>query len=72
METLALGIRHWFVSIFNSMRRNNKKDPAAYIRVRMGQLIDESNKCHDPHDAQWYIRVAEELHWVLKMIEKAE
>lgn len=54
------------------MRRNNKKDPAAYIRVRMGQLIDESNKCHDPHDAQWYNRVAEELHWVLKMIEKAE
>ena len=67
-----MGIWHRFVSIFNAMRRNNKTDPAAYIRVRMGQLIDESNKCHDPHDAQWYNRVAEELHWVLKMIEKAE
>lgn len=54
------------------MRRGVAKDPAAYIRVRMAQLLDESNKCHDPHDAQWYNRVAEELHWVLKMIEKAE
>ena len=54
------------------MRRNQPQDPKAYIRVRMGQLIDESNKCHDPHDAQWYNRCAEELHWVLKIIEKGE
>jgi len=54
------------------MRRSNKKDAAAYIKVRMGQLIDESNKCHDPHDAQWYNRCAEELQWVLKMMENKD
>ena len=62
----------WFTSVFVGMRRNQPQDPKAYIRVRMGQLIDESNKCHDPHDAQWYNRCAEELHWVLKIIEKGE
>ena len=52
------------------MRRGVAKDPAEYIKVRMSQLLDESNKCHDRHDAQWYNRCAEELHWVLKMMEK--
>jgi len=52
------------------MRRGKTKDPVEYIKVRMGQLIDESNKCHDSHDAQWYNRCAEELNWVLKMMEK--
>jgi hypothetical protein len=52
------------------MRRNKVTDPADYIVVRMSQLLDESNKCHDPHDAQWYNRVAEELNWVLKILEK--
>ena len=51
------------------MRRGKAKDPVAYIKVRMKQLIHESNKCHDPHDAQWYNRCAEELHWVLKVME---
>lgn len=57
---------HWQLS----MRRNKVTDPAEYIVVRMSQLLDESNKCHDPHDAQWYNRVAEELNWVLKILEK--
>ena len=52
------------------MRRSKTQSPAQYIKVRMTQLLDESNKCHDPHDAQWYNRCAEELHWVLKMMEK--
>ena len=52
------------------MRRGKVKDPVEYIKVRIGQLLDESNKCHDPHDAQWYNRCAEELHWVLKIMEK--
>jgi hypothetical protein len=54
------------------MRRGRAKDPVAYIKVRMTQLLDESNKCHDPHDAQWYNRCAEELHWVLKMMENKD
>lgn len=59
-------------SVFVSMRRGVAKDPAAYIKVRMSQLLDESNKCHDAHDAQWYNRCAEELHWVLKMMENKD
>ena len=59
-------------SVFNNMRRGVAKDPAAYIKDRMSQLLDESNKCHDAHDAQWYNRCAEELHWVLKMMENKD
>ena len=54
------------------MRRGVSKDPAEYIKIRMSQLLDESNKCHDSHDAQWYNRCAEELHWVLKMMENKD
>ena len=54
------------------MRRGKAKDPVAYIKVRMKQLIDESNKCHDPHDAQWYNKCAKELQWVLKMMENKD
>ena len=54
------------------MRRGNRKDPAEYIRIRMTQLYTEAHKCHDPHDQQWYNRCAEELYWVLKLIEKGE
>jgi hypothetical protein len=54
------------------MRRGVAKDPAEYIKIRMSQLLDESNKCHDSHDAQWYNRCAEELHWVLKMMENKD
>ena len=59
-------------SVFNYMRRGVAKDPSEYIKIRMGQLIDASNKCHEPHDAQWYNRCAEELHWVLKMMENKD
>jgi hypothetical protein len=52
------------------MRRDKPADPAQYIKVRMGQLLDESNKCSDAYDAQWYNRIAEELNWVLKFLEK--
>jgi hypothetical protein len=51
------------------MRRNKSTSPSEYIKVRMSQLLDESNKCNDSYDAQWYIRMAEELNWVLKIIE---
>jgi hypothetical protein len=38
----------------------------------MTQLYAEREKCSDPYDAQWYNRCAEELHWVLKLMEKEE
>jgi len=52
------------------MRRNKPTEAKDYIVVRMSQLLDESNKCNNPHDAQWYNRCAEELNWVLKIMEK--
>jgi len=52
------------------MRRGKVKDPAEYIHIRMKQLYEEAHKCHDAHDKQWYNRCAEELHWVLKLMEK--
>jgi hypothetical protein len=52
------------------MRRNKPTEAKDYIVVRMSQLLEESNKCHDSHDAQWYNRCAEELNWVLKIMEK--
>ena len=52
------------------MRRNKPTEVKDYIVVRMSQLLEESNKCHDLHDAQWYNRCAEELNWVLKIMEK--
>jgi len=51
------------------MRRKKPTEASDYIRVRMSQLLDESNKCHDPRDAMWYNRIAQELDWVLKVIE---
>ena len=67
-----MGARIGSCCLFNGMRRGNRKDPAEYIRIRMTQLYAEMHKCSDPHDAQWYNRCAEELHWVLKLIEKGE
>ena len=51
------------------MRRNRPTEANDYIKVRMGQLIDESNKCHDPRDAMWYNRIAQELDWVRQVLE---
>ena len=67
---MALGIWARTTSVFTSMRRGKAKDPAEYIHVRMKQLYEEAYKCHDAHDKQWYNRCAEELHWVLKLMEK--
>ena len=69
---MARFVSNRIIRLLIGMRRKQSQSPAQYIKVRMAQLIDESNKCHDPHDAQWYNRCAEELHWVLKMMEKKE
>ena len=67
---MALDIWARTTSVFVSMRRGKVKDPAEYIHIRMKQLYEEAHKCHDAHDKQWYNRCAEELHWVLKLMEK--
>ncbi len=67
---MALGICPRVIGICIRMRRGKAKDPAEYIHIRMKQLYEEAYKCHDAHDKQWYNRCAEELHWVLKLMEK--
>jgi len=67
-----MGIGTCCCGLLYNVRRGNRKDPAEYIRIRMTQLYAEREKCSDPYDAQWYNRCAEELYWVLKLMEKEE
>ena len=46
----------------------NKK----YIIVRMEQLAEERDKCHDEHDKMWFNRCIQELDWVLQMMDKPD
>ena len=41
-----------------------------YIQVRMKQLEEEREKCHDDHDKMWFNRCIQELEWVLQMKDK--
>jgi hypothetical protein len=41
-----------------------------YIEVRMNQLAEERDKCHDEHDKQWFNRCIQELDWVKQMNAK--
>ena len=41
-----------------------------YIQVRMEQLAEEREKCHDDHDKMWFNRCIQELEWVLQMKDK--
>ena len=41
-----------------------------YIKVRMEQLAEEREKCHDDHDKMWFNRCIQELDWVLQMKDK--
>ena len=41
-----------------------------YIQVRMEQLAEEREKCHDDHDKMWFTRCIQELEWVLQMRNK--
>ena len=41
-----------------------------YIQIRMEQLAEEREKCHDDHDKMWFTRCIQELEWVLQMRNK--
>ena len=41
-----------------------------YIQIRMEQLAEEREKCHDDHDKMWFTRCIQELEWVLQMKDK--
>ena len=41
-----------------------------YVRVRAQQLRQEADKCGDAHDRAWYYKCAQELEWVLDLIQR--
>ena len=46
------------------------KKQKRYIQIRMEQLEEEREKCHDDHDKMWFNRCIQELDWVLQMKDK--
>ena len=47
------------------MRRNRNTTKDEYIKVRIEQLKEDSNRARDDHDKAWYGRLIQELEWVL-------
>tara|TARA_Y100000287_G_scaffold179257_1_gene172750 strand:+ start:210 stop:401 length:192 start_codon:yes stop_codon:yes gene_type:complete len=53
------------------MRRGKRKiDPKDYILMRIDQLKDERFKSNDTMDRMWFLKVIEELNYVLEVIDK--
>jgi len=40
-----------------------------YMRMRIEQLEQEADKCSSDTDRQWFLRIAQELRWVLHLGE---
>jgi len=40
-----------------------------YMRMRIEQLEQEADKCSNDTDRQWFLRIAQELRWVLHLGE---
>tara|TARA_B100001063_G_C16751500_1_gene550524 strand:- start:176 stop:367 length:192 start_codon:yes stop_codon:yes gene_type:complete len=53
------------------MRRGKRKiDPKDYILMRIDQLKDERFRSNDTMDRMWFLKVIEELNYVLEVIDK--
>ena len=53
------------------MRRGKRKiDPKEYILMRIDQLKDERFKSNDTMDRMWFLKVIQELNYVLEVIDK--
>ena len=44
-----------------------KQQRDRYMRARIEQLLEEAEKCSSDYDRQWYLRIAQELEWVLDL-----
>lgn len=42
----------------------------SYIDVRIKDLLEEAQKCHDDHDKAWFKRAAQELQWTREMFTR--
>jgi hypothetical protein len=54
------------------MRRRKAKPPGIidYIAMRQEQLIEESKKCNNEYDKQWYNKLIAELHWCEMLVKE--
>ena len=51
------------------VRRNRRVDPKTYVEVRMKQLEEERAKSNDKMTRMWLWKCAEELKWVLQVMD---
>tara|TARA_B100001287_G_C22358341_1_gene378548 strand:- start:320 stop:493 length:174 start_codon:yes stop_codon:yes gene_type:complete len=51
------------------LRRGRKKEPREYVEMRMKQLMEERTKANDKMTRMWLWKCAEELKWVLQVID---
>jgi len=56
----------------NTVNADVTQKDKKYIKVRMEQLAEERDKCHDEHDKMWFNRCIQELDWVLQMMDKPD
>ena len=48
------------------MSRGKGKTKEEYSKIRVSQLKEDFRKASDEYDKRWYLRLIEELNWVLK------
>ena len=48
------------------MRRGLKKSKEEYIKIRITQLKQDFKLASDDYDKHWYLRLIQELKWVLE------
>ena len=49
------------------MRRGLRKSKEEYIEIRIKQLKQDFKLAHDDYDKHWYLRLIQELKWVLEI-----
>ena len=48
------------------MKRGLKKSKEEYIKIRIAQLKQDFKLASDDYDKHWYLRLIQELKWVLE------
>lgn len=52
------------------MRRGRQNTPREYVDIRVKQLIEDRKKASDPYDKEWYLRLINELRYVITIMDK--
>ena len=51
------------------MRRGRKRNSRQYVEMRIKQLIEEGHKANDKMTRMWLYKCADELKWVLQVMD---